>query len=178
MARSENVLSLGPIPFRKEVTMVTRMAMLVVGSCLVVGCRSSNGATPAAGADKTAVTNQAAAAPCEAPDAIKQVTVSEVADFVRTKSATILDANGSGPREEFGVIPGAILLSNYRTYALSELPAQKASKLVFYCGGKMCRASDGAAARATEAGYTDVSVLRDGIKGWRNAGQPTEMPRS
>jgi len=150
--------------------MVSRMAMLVVGSVLFIGCRSSNGEAPA---EKAAQTNPAAETP-----ALKQVSVGEVAEFVRTKSATIVDANGSGTREEFGVIPGAILLSNYRTYALSELPAEKSTKLVFYCGGKMCRASDGAAARATEAGYKDVSVLRDGIKGWRSAGQATQMPRS
>src|SRR5882724_7456714 len=134
--------------------MVSRMAMLVVGSCLFIGCRSSNGNAPAAGAEKSPPSNQVAAV---APGAIKEVSVSEAAEFVRVKSATIVDANGSGPREEFGVIPGAILLSNYRTFALSELPAEKSTKLVFYCGGKMCRASDGAAARAAEAGYKDVS---------------------
>ncbi len=33
-------------------------------------------------------------------------------------------------------------------------------------------ASHGAARRAVEAGYTDVSVMVDGLKGWRAAGQP------
>ena len=42
----------------------------------------------------------------------------------------------------------------------------------------MCQTSDKAASRAVAAGYADVSVLRDGIKGWKAAGQPTEMPRS
>jgi len=30
----------------------------------------------------------------------------------------------------------------------------------------------GSAGRAVEAGYTDVGVIVDGLKGWRAAGQP------
>jgi rhodanese-related sulfurtransferase len=37
-------------------------------------------------------------------------------------------------------------------------------------------ASHEAARRAVEAGYTDVSVMADGIKGWNEAGQPTAKP--
>ena len=33
-----------------------------------------------------------------------------------------------------------------------------------------------AARRAVEAGYTDVSVMSDGIKGWNEAGKPTAKP--
>jgi rhodanese-related sulfurtransferase len=33
-------------------------------------------------------------------------------------------------------------------------------------------ASQGAARRAVEAGYTDVSVMVDGLKGWRAEGKP------
>jgi rhodanese-related sulfurtransferase len=152
--------------------MITRMAMLVVGSSLVFGCRSSHTDATPTGREPAAASKQ------ESSDAIRQVSIEQVATYVRTKSATVVDANGSSTREEMGVIPGAVLLSNYRTYALSELPAEKSTKLVFYCGGTMCRASDGAAERASKAGYKDVSVLRDGISGWRKSGQATEMPRS
>jgi len=37
-------------------------------------------------------------------------------------------------------------------------------------------ASHGAARRAVEAGYRDVSVMVDGLKGWRAAGQPVVKP--
>jgi len=37
-------------------------------------------------------------------------------------------------------------------------------------------ASHEAARRAVQAGYTDVSVMADGITGWRGAGKPVEMP--
>ena len=37
-------------------------------------------------------------------------------------------------------------------------------------------ASHEAAWRAIEAGYKDVSVMADGIKGWNDAGMPTASP--
>ena len=72
----------------------------------------------------------------------------------KERTATVVDANGSETRQQYGVIPGAVLLTNHREFALSELPAAKSNKLVFYCGGTMCRASDKAASRAVAAGYT------------------------
>jgi rhodanese-related sulfurtransferase len=132
----------------------------------MLGCRSSKSDQPAPPATET---KQAT---------IKENSVDEVAKFLKEKTATVVDANGAETRREYGVIPGAVLLSNHRDYAMSELPAAKSNKLVFYCGGTMCRASDKAASRALAAGYTDVSVLRDGIRGWKSAGQPTDTPRS
>jgi rhodanese-related sulfurtransferase len=146
------------------VAKVTAVA-LVLSVGLVVGCRSSK---------DHASTTQAA----QAPAALKEVGVAEVANYVRDKSATIFDANGDSTRKEYGVVPGAVLLTSSKGYSTDVLPSSKSSKLVFYCGGVMCRASDSAASRASEAGYTDVSVMREGIKGWKNAGQPTETPRS
>src|SRR5689334_19115365 len=95
----------------------------------------------------------------------KEVSVADVATFIKNKTATVVDANGTDTRQEQGVVPGAILLTSFNEYALSELPAAKDTKLVFYCGGVKCRASDGAAKRASEAGYADVSVMREGIRG-------------
>jgi rhodanese-related sulfurtransferase len=106
------------------------------------------------------------------------VTVSEVARFVREKSAVVFDANGAETRQKYGVVPGAVLLSNSKTYSLSELPSEKSTKLVFYCGGVMCRASDNAADRAAGAGYTNVNVMREGITGWAKSGQKTDVPQS
>jgi rhodanese-related sulfurtransferase len=111
------------------------------------------------------------AAPAEAKN-IVEVTVSDVQRFVKDKNATILDANDADTRKEYGVVPGAVLLAG-KEYPLSALPAAKTEKLVFYCGGTQCRASDKAAARAASAGYSDVSVMRAGIRGWKDAGQAT-----
>ena len=149
--------------------MITRIAVVVLGGCVMMGCKSSHEEGPAAPAAAVEKTKEAQ---------IKVASVDEVATFVKERTATVVDANGSETRQQYGVIPGAVLLTNHREFALSELPAAKSNKLVFYCGGTMCRASDKAASRAVAAGYTDVSVLRDGIKGWKAAGQPTDMPRS
>jgi rhodanese-related sulfurtransferase len=104
--------------------------------------------------------------------ATPEVSVNDVQTFVKNKSATILDANDGDTRKEYGVVPGAVLLTG-KEYPLSTLPAAKADKLGFYCGGTQCRASDKAAARAASAGYTDVSVMRAGIRGWKDAGLAT-----
>lgn len=103
---------------------------------------------------------------------VAEVTVSDVQQYVKNKSATVFDANDSDTRKEYGVVPGAVLLSG-KDYPLSTLPASKSDKLVFYCGGTQCRASDHAASRAASAGYSDVSVMRAGIRGWKDAGQTT-----
>jgi rhodanese-related sulfurtransferase len=108
----------------------------------------------------------------------KVVSVPEVAGWLEQRSATPVDANGPDIRREQGIVPGARLLSNSRDYPVSDLPSDRSNKLVFYCGGTMCRASDKAAARAIGFGYKDVNIMRAGIRGWKTAGEPTEVPRS
>jgi rhodanese-related sulfurtransferase len=143
--------------------------VLVLGSlALALGCRSTghDGGAPAA---STAT---------EAKPSFAMVNIPQVSEFVRNRSAVIVDANGAETRNQYGVIPGAVLLTSHDEFAVSELPGDKHTKLVFYCGGKACTASHVAAARAAKVGYTDVAVLPDGIRGWKQAGQPTETPKS
>jgi rhodanese-related sulfurtransferase len=88
---------------------------------------------------------------------------------------TIVDANNKETRTKYGVIPGAMLLSSSSKFDVSkELPADKSSKLVFYCANEKCQASHQAAKKAAKAGFTDVAVMTDGIMGWKSSGQPTE----
>ncbi len=54
---------------------------------------------------------------------------------------------------------------------LNELPANKGTKLVFYCGGVKCDLSTKAAALAVEQGYTDVAVFAGGMPAWIEAGK-------
>jgi rhodanese-related sulfurtransferase len=110
---------------------------------------------------------------------VKKVTVAELNSLQKEKKVSPVDANGAQTRAKMGVIPGAILLTSSSQYdAAKELPKAKDQKLVFYCANTMCTASEKAAERAIEAGYTDVSILPEGIKGWKEAGQKTELPRS
>ena len=107
-----------------------------------------------------------------------RATVADVASWTKSKAAIPVDANGKETRTSQGVIPGAVLLTSSSTYAVSELPADKNAKLVFYCANQKCSASSAAAKRAMEAGYTNVAVLPEGIAGWKQAGQPTAKPNS
>jgi rhodanese-related sulfurtransferase len=114
-------------------------------------------------------------APAAAGDSkpITEVSVSDVQTWISTKKAAVFDANDADTRKEYGVVPGAVLLTGHKDYPISLLPVTKTDKLVFYCGGTQCRASDAAATRAASAGYSDVSVMRAGIRGWKDAGLAT-----
>lgn len=107
-----------------------------------------------------------------------KASVAEVASWTKEKKAVPVDANGKETRSSQGVIPGAVLLTSSSQYAVSELPAAKDTKLVFYCANQKCGASHAAARRAMENGYTNVAVLPEGIAGWKQAGQPTAKPNN
>jgi len=53
---------------------------------------------------------------------------------------------------------------------IGSLPDEKHRKLVFYCESDLCLRSYKAAEKALKHGYTDVSVLKDGLPGWKKAG--------
>lgn len=112
------------------------------------------------------LTNMAVAA-----EAVKEVSVREVQQYVTAKApnVVILDANNDEARKDAGVVPGAILLTSYNQYAVSELPKDKATTLVFYCYNSYCQASHAAAMRAIGAGYKDARVMKAGIVGWNAA---------
>jgi rhodanese-related sulfurtransferase len=102
---------------------------------------------------------------------VTEVSVSSVQAFVsdHATNVAIFDANDEDTRNKKGTVPGAIKLSSYNEYALSELPSNKATTLIFYCYNTLCPASHMAAERAVEAGYKDVRVMKAGIIGWLEA---------
>ncbi len=102
---------------------------------------------------------------------LPQVTVAELEAMIAKRAATPVDANGPTTRSKIGIIPGAVLLTDYETYTASELPADKNQPLVFYCANEQCGASDTAAEKAIHAGHRDVRVLPAGILGWQQAGK-------
>lgn len=130
----------------------------LLGLAAATGCAKSSDA-PAA--DKAAVA------------AVPTVSVDEC-DQQLAKGAQAVDANGDQTRKKLGVVPGAVLLTDSESFALSELPADKAKPLVFYCANTSCGASHEAAGKAQLAGYTNVKVMPDGIAGWVKAGKKTQ----
>lgn len=109
--------------------------------------------------------------PVFADEQIAEVSVANVQEMVNAKPAkvVVLDANNDEARAAAGIVPGAIKLSSYNQYNLAELPTDKNTTLVFYCYNSYCQASHMAAARAMQAGYRDVRVMKAGIVGWNAA---------
>ena len=103
--------------------------------------------------------------------AVKEISVQKVQQFIenKAKNVAILDANNEDARKDAGVVPGAILLTSYNKYAITELPKDKNTTLVFYCYNSYCQASNLAAQRAIGAGYKDARVMKAGIVGWNAA---------
>ena len=80
--------------------------------------------------------------------------------------AVLVDARGTTSYAN-GHIPGAISVPSRDDAAMSRLPEDKGTKLIFYCGGPQCPASAKGAAKATAAGYTDVADFRGGYPAWK-----------
>lgn len=67
-----------------------------------------------------------------------------------------------------GTIPGAIVVPDSQFDAFAGmLPADKATKLVFYCGGLICKLSENSAYKAMALGYTNVSTYPGGFPAWK-----------
>lgn len=50
----------------------------------------------------------------------------------------------------------------------------KNQRIVVYCANEDCPASQQAAAKLENAGYTDVIDYTEGIEGWQTTGEPVE----
>lgn len=106
--------------------------------------------------------------------AFEQVSVDQLESMMKEQAGLVVcDANGKDVREEYGTIPGAVLLTSY-SFEAAELPDDKDAALVFYCSSERCSAAPRAAGRAQEAGFNRIYVLPAGIKGWVQAGKPVD----
>ena len=153
------------------------LTLLALSALALSACGDSSPDAPAA-AETSRIAAKADAMPAAKEkkveaDAMAETPMDTVESGLKDGSVHVYDANGADTRKEHGVIEGAVLLDNYREYDLASLPQAKDAPLVFYCGSTLCTASDKAAGRALQAGYTNVSVMREGIKGWKKAGKQT-----
>ncbi len=114
----------------------------------------------------------APAAKAEAP--LTSVSVTELEASLARGECLPVDANSDATRKRMGMVPGAVKLSDSDTFVSTELPADKAKSLVFYCGGEQCKASHTAARRAIAAGYPNVKIMSAGISGWVDAGKKVQ----
>ncbi|MDB6058293.1 MAG: hypothetical protein JWO95_2137 [Verrucomicrobiales bacterium] len=101
------------------------------------------------------------------------VSVADVKAAVASKSAILLDVNGTESYQS-GHIPGAIDYMANKEKLASVLPKDKNAEIIAYCGNSRCQAYHAAAVAAKKLGYTNVKHLTVGIAGWKDAGEKTE----
>ena len=156
--------------------MKLRAVTVVALFALALGACEDDAPAPT---DKSAADTPAKAAPQaekkDAHAAFTNLSVKDVDGLIAEKKCVPVDANGANTRSEYGTLPDAVLLSGSK-YKVDELPSDKSSKLVFYCGSEKCSAAPRAAKLAKDAGYTDVNVMRAGIRGWVKAGKKVSKP--
>jgi rhodanese-related sulfurtransferase len=144
---------------------------------LLVGCKDASPAAatePAPTEKSEAVANDSQAGEVEIPE----ISVADAGKALQS-GAVAVDANSERTRKKNGTVPDAVILTSSYKYDLSQLPEDKSRDLIFYCSNTNCTASDAAAERASTNGYENVHIMREGIKGWKEAGNPTgAYPRS
>ena len=99
-------------------------------------------------------------------------------DFVRQnvsippkKGVMIIDSRPAARQYDPGHIPGAINIPDSQFDKLvSKLPEDKATLLLFYCGGLECMLSHNSAFKAEKLGYTNIRVYPAGSPEWKAKG--------
>jgi hypothetical protein len=71
----------------------------------------------------------------EADQVLPEMSVDEVAAGLEAKQLTAVDCNSEKTRKAVGILPGAILIADEEAFPATALPTDKATKLLFYCGG-------------------------------------------
>ena len=136
--------------------------LLLMAILAAVGCAKSD--KPADKTDKAA----------HQDEKLTFITVDDVDTHITKGTAQAVDANNEMTRKHEGVVPGAVLLTDSESFALTELPSDKSKELVFYCANTHCGASHQAASKAIAAGYSNVKVMPEGIAGWVKAGKKVQ----
>ena len=103
------------------------------------------------------------------------VSLAELKAAMAAKKVALVDVNGDDSYRE-GHIPGAVLFEGKEKLA-KQLPADKGTLVVAYCGGPSCNAYRAAAKAAESLGYTNVKHFGAGIRGWKSAGEKTEAAK-
>ncbi len=87
------------------------------------------------------------------------------------KGVVIVDSRPTARQYDPGHIPGAINIPDTAfEKSVDKLPADKTTKLIFYCGGLDCMLSHDSAKKAKALGYTDIAVYAEGMPDWKAKG--------
>ena len=96
-------------------------------------------------------------------------------DFVRANvdipprpGVMVIDSRPAARQYDPGHIPGAVNIPDSAFEKMTgKLPADKASLLIFYCGGVECMLSHQSAFKAEKLGYANVKVYAAGMPDWK-----------
>jgi rhodanese-related sulfurtransferase len=99
-------------------------------------------------------------------------------DFVRERvdippkpGVMVIDSRPAARQFDPGHIPGAINIPDSQFEKMVDrLPADKATQLIFYCGGLECMLSHTSAFKAEKLGYTQIRVYAAGMPEWQARG--------
>jgi rhodanese-related sulfurtransferase len=87
------------------------------------------------------------------------------------KGVVIIDSRPAARQYDPGHIPGAINIPDSQfDKQVDKLPADKATLLLFYCGGLECMLSHNSAFKAEKLGYTNIKVYPAGLPEWKAKG--------
>lgn len=87
------------------------------------------------------------------------------------KGVMIIDSRPAARQYDPGHIPGAINIPDSQFDKMADkLPADKATLLLFYCGGLECMLSHNSAFKAEKLGYTNIKVYPAGSPDWKAKG--------
>jgi rhodanese-related sulfurtransferase len=103
------------------------------------------------------------------------ISIAELKSAIAAKKVALVDVNGADSYKE-GHIPGAVLYTGKDALA-KQLPADKGTLVVAYCGGPSCNAYRSGAKAAEALGYANVKHLGAGIYGWKAAGEKLEAAK-
>jgi len=94
------------------------------------------------------------------------------ADWVKKQiekkaNMVLIDSRPKIKKYDKGHVPTALSIPDSQFAKLQDqLPTEKSTPLVFYCGGLKCRLSHKSAKKAINLGYTKVKVFAEGYPAW------------
>jgi rhodanese-related sulfurtransferase len=149
----------------KRIKLTTLLTLAAVVMALFVGCAGSKDA--AAPATTVASATTVAAEDWRFHDIVDLAFVKEQVSVPMSKEVVLIDSRPKRAKYDKGHIPGAISIPDtYFDKHQDQLPEDKNTLLIFYCGGLHCKLSHKSAAKAEALGYTKVKVFAEGFPKW------------
>jgi len=97
-------------------------------------------------------------------------------DIPPVKGVMIIDSRPVARQYDPGHISGAVNIPDTQfDKMVDKLPADKATQLIFYCGGLECMLSHNSAFKAEKLGYGNIKVYAEGMPDWKAKGGPVSV---